>query len=121
MQSFLLLLSRVGRAAREWAVRAVAVLLILVGMVVFPLPIPVGLPMMVTGLALLISSSHAVAELVRSFRRRYPRVDARLRAVEPHIPKLLRAPLIKTDPLGQRKLSEATEEDPLVPDDDGPW
>ena len=101
MRALLTLTARVGRAARVWVLRVLAVILLLVGMVTFPLPIPVGLPMIVMGLALLISSSHAIASLVRQFRRRNPRLDAWLRAAEPRIPGLFRAPLRKTDPLRQ--------------------
>ncbi len=95
------LLRRVARAVHHWSLRIVAVVLLVAGLIVFPFPIPLGLPMMVVGLALLISSSDSTAELMTRIRRRYPRFDIGLRRAEPKIPGIFRGPIRKTDPLLQ--------------------
>lgn len=100
------LFDRLRRAVQAWSVRLLAVVLLVAGLIVFPFPIPLGLPMIVIGLALLISSSDASAELMTRIRQRHPRLDDRLRQAEPKIPKILRAPIRKTDP----KLKGAPDE-----------
>jgi hypothetical protein len=121
MQRLQAWLLKVGRIARKLAVRTVAVMLIAVGMVVFPLPIPIGLLMIVTGLAILISSSRTVARHVREYRRRNTSVDTWLRKAEPRIPSLFRPPLRMTDPLREPPAHDGVEPDvnlPRLPDED---
>lgn len=94
----LTMMNRLRRAAHAWSLRLLAVLLLLLGLVLLPLPIPLGLPLLMLGLGLLVSASTSSAEVLRRVRRRYPRFDARLRAVELKMPRLLQIPLRKTDP-----------------------
>ncbi|MEO0972150.1 MAG: hypothetical protein AAFX85_03580 [Pseudomonadota bacterium] len=93
------MLHRVRRSIQAWSVRLIAVVLLVAGLIVFPFPIPLGLPMIVVGLALLISSSDASADLMTRVRRRHPRLDNALRRAEPKIPSMFRSPIRKTDPL----------------------
>ncbi|MGD2132346.1 MAG: hypothetical protein PVI23_06095 [Maricaulaceae bacterium] len=52
---------------------------ILVGLVVLPLPIPLGLPMIVVGAAILINTSTTAKKIFVRMGRRYPRTVGRVR------------------------------------------
>jgi hypothetical protein len=118
MQQLAPLIVRVSRLARVLALRGAAAMLLLGGMVMFPLPIPIGLPMIAAGLALLISSSQGFAMLVQRFRQRRPGFDGWLREVEPKIPALFRIPLRRTDPQTQPERPGTTVEAPPACDDE---
>ena len=75
-----------------------ATVLILVGLIVLPMPIPLGAIMIVIGLIWLISASSTVARCVQSYRRKHPKTDKFIRVVEPKLPASLQAILKRTDP-----------------------
>ena len=75
-----------------------AIVLILVGLVVLPMPIPLGAIMIVTGVVLLVSTSARAAWMVRSFRQKHPGADVAIRGVEERLPAKLRQVLKRTDP-----------------------
>jgi len=75
-----------------------ATVLILVGLIVLPMPIPLGAIMIVIGLIWLISASSTVALYVKSYRRKHPKTDKIIRMVEPKLPETLQAILKRTDP-----------------------
>jgi len=83
---------------RKLILQILAVILIVVGAVTFPLPIPIGAVLIVAGLALLISTSSFVARTIRRWRGRHPETDGNIRKAEDYLPERLRAPLDKTDP-----------------------
>lgn len=73
-------------------------LLILVGLVVLPMPIPFGAIMIVSGLVLLVSASPTIAMRVRSFRHLHRGADKVIRTVEDRLPEAWRKALKRSDP-----------------------
>ncbi|MGX6647002.1 hypothetical protein ACWCOP_03535 [Maricaulaceae bacterium MS644] len=61
-------------------------LLVLFGLPLFWTPIPIGLIMIASGLALIISNSNAAREWVRTQRLKHPRFDAWLHQAEARVP-----------------------------------
>ena len=72
--------------------------LVLVGLVVFPMPIPLGAIMIVTGLVLLVSSSAVIARALRSFRQHHRGANRVIQAVEDRLPERWRNALRRSDP-----------------------
>jgi len=77
---------------------SIAILIIVVGAVVLPMPIPFGAIMMVTGLTILISQSPFVARQVRAFRHRNASFDQVIRRAVTHLPARVRDIVRQTDP-----------------------
>ena len=73
------------------------VLLIVAGLPLFWTPIPIGLIMMASGLALLISNSDAARDFVRARRERHPRFDAWVMKAERTVPHPFDRVLKQTD------------------------
>jgi len=74
----------------QYIMLAFAVLLLLVGVVTFLLPIPLGIVLLVIGVAVLLSVSPRARGGFHRLRARYPMIDNRLTQVEPHLPESLR-------------------------------
>jgi hypothetical protein len=72
--------------------------LIVVGLIVFPMPIPLGAIMIVTGLVLAVSASSTVAGMVRSFRTRYRGANLVIQKIENQLPERWRKALQRSDP-----------------------
>ncbi len=62
-------------------------LLILLGLPLFWTPIPIGLILIATGIALVISNSDAAREWVRTLRMKHPRFDAWVMKAESVVPR----------------------------------
>jgi len=77
---------------------ASAICLIVVGLIVLPMPIPLGAIMIVSGLVLLISVSTTVALQFKSFRRHHHDFDVWIRAAEERLPDRWKRILKRTDP-----------------------
>ena len=75
-----------------------AIVLIVVGLIVLPMPIPLGAVMVACGLILLISVSATAAWYVRNYRQNHPKADKFVRAAEHRLPKAWRKILERTDP-----------------------
>ncbi len=75
-----------------------AVVLIGAGLVVLPMPIPLGAIMIVSGLVLLVSVSTTVALQLRSFRRHHRDIDRWIRIAEDRLPERWRRIMKRTDP-----------------------
>jgi hypothetical protein len=75
-----------------------AVFIILVGMITFPLPIPIGAVLMAVGISMLIGSSKTLQNLLQTSRRRNPRFHEMMRKVEQRAPRKIKNILEKTDP-----------------------
>ena len=73
-------------------------ILVLVGLVVFPMPIPLGAIMIVTGLVLLVSSSAIIARALRSFRQHHHGANRVIQAVEDRLPERWKKALRRSDP-----------------------
>ncbi|NNU17584.1 hypothetical protein HK107_14730 [Parvularcula sp. ZS-1/3] len=72
--------------------------LVVFGLVLFPLPIPVGLLMIAFGLLLLAPYFKPIQNAVRALRRRSPAVDNGLRKVKRRCPPVIRTAIEKTAP-----------------------
>jgi len=73
-------------------------LLVLGGILITPLPLPIGLLMLVLGLVLLAHRSEFVRQRIRALRRRYPELSERLRRLEPRVNARIARTLRETDP-----------------------
>jgi hypothetical protein len=69
---------------------AIAILMVLVGLVTFLLPIPFGIVLLLMGVAMLMMVSPPVRRWFHRLRDRYPVLDRHLTNVEPHLPVTLR-------------------------------
>lgn len=76
----------------------VGVALVQVGIVVFPMPIPLGAIMIVCGLVLLVSVSATVAHYLKTFRRRHRGVNRVIQTVENRLPESWKRALRRSDP-----------------------
>ena len=74
------------------------VVMFLVGLILAPTPIPVGLPVMALALVLLIRTNPQAANQLLLWRRRWPRLDAAFRAIEDRAGPRLGATLRRTRP-----------------------
>ncbi len=76
-------------------------LFILVGLVLWPLPLPFGLIMLIIGIALVVPTSPGMRRLLRGLRKRYPVLDRQLERMRPHLPKFMRTMIERTRPRDQ--------------------
>jgi len=74
------------------------VILVLAGLIVFPMPIPFGAIMIVAGLVLLMSANATVVRLIRRFRQHHRRTNKAIQAVEDRLPKKWQEVLRRSDP-----------------------
>lgn len=75
-----------------------AVVLILAGLVIFPLPIPFGAALIAVGLTVLIGNSQTFAAFLWARRVRHPRVHELLNTLEDRMPTGIRRILERSDP-----------------------
>lgn len=73
-------------------------ILVVVGAILTPTPIPFGLIMLTIGLALLAPYFRPVQGVVRGIRRRWPKIDDALRRNRDRFPPVIRATIDKTHP-----------------------
>ena len=74
------------------------VLLIVAGLLVLPLPVPVGLLMIILGVSLLVPAIPALARFLKRIRHRYPITSQRLNLISPKLPGFVRRVIEETDP-----------------------
>lgn len=72
--------------------------LVVFGLVLFPMPIPVGLIMIALGLLLLAPYFKPVQIVVRKLRIRFETVDTYLRKIKRRCPPVIRSAIEKTAP-----------------------
>ena len=72
--------------------------LILGGLILLPLPIPLGVPMILGGTGIAITTSPRIRRWVRDYRERSPRLEERISRLRPTLPPRLRRPLDVSDP-----------------------
>lgn len=77
---------------------ATGLVFVLVGLVLWPLPIPFGLLLVLVGLMMLIPVSPATADAVKALRRRAPALDRWLKQLARRLPAPYRRILRKTEP-----------------------
>ncbi len=73
-------------------------LLLLLGLLLFPLPIPFGLPLMLVGLALLLQNSMYWQRQFKRLRLKFSGFSQRLNRIKPKLPEFARRLIEKTDP-----------------------
>ncbi len=72
--------------------------LVIGGLIVTPTPFPFGLIMLTIGLTLLAPYMPFVQRLIRSIRRKWPNVDAKLRAWRDRCPPVIQRAIDATHP-----------------------
>ncbi|MBV6658017.1 MAG: hypothetical protein KI785_09655 [Devosiaceae bacterium] len=95
------------QALKSLVLRIVGWTLAVVGFVMFVLPIPLGIPVMATGLVILITTSRAARRMMRWMRMRVRFIDRSFSYLETRSPARLGAILRKTRyrRIGRRPLS----------------
>lgn len=74
------------------------IVLIAVGLVVLPLPLPFGLIMITLGCALLAPYVPYVQRLIKKMRRKWPAMNAQLLKYRDRLPPVIRKTIDKTHP-----------------------
>lgn len=74
------------------------VILVIIGAIVLPLPIPLGLIMLTVGFALLAPYVPAVQRLVRHIRTKWPSVNEKLLKYRNSMPEIVKSTIDKTHP-----------------------
>lgn len=72
--------------------------LLLVGALLLPLPLPLGLPLIGIALFMLAPYVPPVQRRLARWRARFPHVDAAIRQYAAYLPKFMRASIAKTRP-----------------------
>jgi len=78
----------------------VGILLIVVGIPVTPLPLPFGLPMIITGFLMVASVSPGLQRWIRRQRERNRKLDERIVGVRDKVPGFIRKLIDLTGPKG---------------------
>ena len=73
-----------------------AALIIVIGLVLVPLPVPFGVLIILLGLAMLLSVNPRAQRKVMQLRRKHPRLNYWMHEVTKRAPRFLRAVLHKT-------------------------
>lgn len=73
-------------------------ILVIVGLVTLPLPIPIGALFLIVGLLILLSSSYTAVLLLRRIREDYPKLDKWLEHIEEKSPDFVQKVLRRSDP-----------------------
>lgn len=80
------------------AILAVAWVLVVVGVIIAPIPIPIGQAMALLGLSILVHRSPAMRRRIRRFRGNRPKIDAYVRRWHGRVPGFIRRLIDETDP-----------------------
>lgn len=84
------------QSLKRWIIVPLGGVVFVVGLVLFPLPIPFGLILMLLGL-FMMASNPFVLRFLRRTRSRFPAISAKLRDATPHLPAFLARFLRRTD------------------------
>jgi hypothetical protein len=82
---------------RRYAIIVLAVICILAGIVIAPLPLPLGIPLILVGISLLIIEVPFMRRQFLALRKRYNRLDKFIDSIEHRLPERLRKALSKDD------------------------
>lgn len=80
----------------RWLALPIGLIIFLVGAIMFPLPIPVGLILMAVGLAI-AAMNPIMLRFIRRIRKRYPATNKKIRGITPMMPTFIRRFLKRTD------------------------
>lgn len=81
-----------------------AITIFVIGVITFPLPIPIGLILMGIGIAMLIGASKVTRVMIKKLRRRYPRFDQIMCKAQALAPNMVSKLLHRTDPHKKSRL-----------------
>ncbi|MFC7048185.1 PGPGW domain-containing protein [Emcibacter nanhaiensis] len=81
-------------------------ILFIAGVIIAPMPIPIGQITALVGLSLLVSESEKVRVWVQKLRRRIPGLCRQLTKAKPHLPGFLKILIERTDPVHLNKNSK---------------
>jgi hypothetical protein len=73
-------------------------LMLIVGIITAPIPIPIGQIIALIGLSILVSESHWVKTKMQRLRRRLPIIGRQLVRLHPYLPRFLKKVIDDTDP-----------------------
>jgi len=73
-------------------------LLVVTGVIVTPMPVPLGIIMIIFGTSILVTELPFVRDHVRNLRRRFRAFSARLNHLKPRLPAFARRLIEETDP-----------------------
>ena len=88
----------------------VGLFFVIIGLITVFLPIPIGILSLLIGIAILISVSPRVRDMVKWLRKRWAPADYVFRKAEPLLPDPIAKPLHETDPDDDEN-DEATDEE----------
>ncbi len=80
----------------RWFALPLSIVLLVLGAVTLPLPLPTGIILIALGLAV-AAFNPRMLRFIRRTRGRYPRANARIRAITPRLPLFLQRILTRTD------------------------
>lgn len=86
------------KLVRRGLKQVTAITFIILGIVTFPLPVPIGALLIASGLALLIGTNRIVARWIKERRVKTPSLNHRLTWLERKLPRFLSKPIRKTAP-----------------------
>lgn len=78
--------------------QALGSILVVVGIILTPTPVPFGLILLTLGLTMLAPYMPPIQALIRSIRRKWPKVDASLRRHRDRMPDVVQKTIDKTHP-----------------------
>ncbi|MEM6381152.1 MAG: hypothetical protein AAF739_00625 [Pseudomonadota bacterium] len=84
------------KVVKGWIMRIIGWGLTVLGFVMFVLPIPLGIPVMATGMMILITTSKTARRWFRFIRMRSPVTDKSFSYIETRVPARIGAVLRKT-------------------------
>jgi len=82
----------------RFALQLLAIMIILLGLVIFPLPIPLGLILIAIGLCLLTLSSSRFRQLVKHLRKKNRKLHQAMKTAEQKSPHQFQKAIQQTDP-----------------------
>ena len=91
------------KVVKKWVMLSVGLVIFIIGAILFPLPIPFGLILMIIGLSMM-ATHPAVLRFLRRVRNRFPKVSARLHQVTPHLPGPLKRFIRSTEMPRKKRL-----------------
>ncbi len=83
---------------RRYTIIALGVICVLLGIIIAPLPLPLGIPLMLVGISLLIIEVPFMRRQFLALRKRNKRLDKFIDSIEHRLPESLRKALRNDDP-----------------------
>ncbi|MCJ9427664.1 PGPGW domain-containing protein [Kordiimonas marina] len=80
----------------RWLALPVGALMLVLGAITLPLPIPTGLLLIAAGLGV-IAFNPLILRWIKRTRKRFPHANHKIRQVTPHLPGFLKRILTRTD------------------------